>query len=147
MLWGQHVSLADARHWVLDPADPLLKDFPQKVWRVSGFITETGDNGKLREFLMSSAERSLAAKRKYTDELGMITAAFYEPVLRTGQRSGGTEPGNEKSEPTKENDKYTPGKLRAVVNIHYVDADDPKSTEALEAIQAAPAPTPSGPRS
>jgi hypothetical protein len=144
-LWGQHVSLADARHWVLDPADPQLKDFPQKIWGIRGFVTETGANGKLRQFLMSSAERSLAAKRKFTDETGMITAAFYEPD--SGARAPATDTGPEVPENLVENDKYRPGKLRAVVTIHYIDADDPKSGQALEAIQSAPAPTPSSPRS
>ena len=122
-LWGQHVNLADARHWVLDPASLSTA---QKVWRVSGFVTQTGNDGKLRQFVVSTPEKSLAAKRKFTEQMGLITAAFYDPV---GASRGALGPlaidaGNEVGERLPENEKYKPGKLRAVVHLYYADPGD-----------------------
>ena len=133
-VWGQHVSLEDARHYVLDPAKQRGS---RKIWRVSGFITETGENGKLREFVVSSAEQSLAAKREFTDQMGLITAAFFDPVARS--RGAGTMPGREWSEPLPEDADYTPGKLRAVVNIYYVDPDEPAPSQAPQSQSPPPA--------
>jgi hypothetical protein len=138
-LWGQHVSLNDARHFVLDPAGLRTA---RKLWRVSGFVTETGKNGKLREFLVSTPEKSLAAKVKFTEQMGLITAAFYDPVptsrgvpLNAGL---GTTAGRERSEDLSENDKYKPGKLRAVVHIDYVDPGDATPPPAAPPAPARP---------
>jgi len=121
-VWGQPVNLSDARHFVLDPADLTT---PRKIWRVSGFITETGENGKLREFVVNTAEKSLAAQRKFTEQMGLITAAFYDPVPGSrGMPPIGTEAGRERPEPLPENAKYRPGNLRAVVSIYYADPGD-----------------------
>lgn len=144
MLWGQHMNLEDARYRILDPAS--LKPEVPKVWAVRGFATVVGDEGKIREFVVSSAEQSLAAKRKFTDDIGLITVAFYEAVSARGKMA--TDAGKEKSEVIKVVSDYKPGKLRAVVNIHYVDADDPKATETVQAIQAPDAPpAPAAPQS
>lgn len=138
-LWGQHVNLADARHFVLDPADLRT---PRKIWRVSGFVTETGKDGKLREFVVNSAEKSLAAKRKFTEQMGLITAAFYDPVPAsrgmTLDSPIGTGAGRERSENLTENDKYKPGKLRAVVNLYYADPGDSTPPPAAPPAPARP---------
>ena len=105
---------------------------------MSGFITETGENGKLREFVVSSAEQSLAAKRKFTDQMGLITAAFFDPVARLA-RGNGTMAGRERPEPLPEDADYTPGKLRAVVNIYYVDPDEPAASQAPQSQSPPPA--------
>jgi hypothetical protein len=117
-VWGFPVNLADARHFVLDPAEIHT---PRKVWRVSGFITQTGTEGKLRQFVVSTAEEALASQRNFTEQIGLITAAFYDPT----PRPRGVKAGEEKTENLAENAKYVPGNLRAVVNIHYVDTNDP----------------------
>ena len=80
LIWGQHVNLADAAHWVLDPAKVKR---PRKLWAVRGFFTQTGDHGTLREFVVNLAAESLAARRKYTQDMGLITAAFYDSVSRS----------------------------------------------------------------
>ncbi|MDR3636239.1 MAG: caspase family protein [Isosphaeraceae bacterium] len=144
-LWGQHVNLADARHYVLDPA--TLKT-PRKIWRVNGFITETGTDGKVRDFVVSTAEKSLAAKRKFTDQMGLITAAFYDAVPTAGPLAVsrgatvgsalGTEAGTERSIDLPENEKYKPGKLRAVVNIYYSDPGDSTPPPAAPPAPARP---------
>jgi hypothetical protein len=126
-VWGQHVNLSDARAWVLDPSKLATA---RKLWRISGFVTETGENGKLREFVVSTGDQSLAAKRKYSQDIGMITAAFYDPVPRS--RGLGTIPGEERRERLPVDTQITPGNLRAVINIRYVDPDDPHAMESLE---------------
>jgi hypothetical protein len=138
LVWGQHVNLADARHFVLDPTKKDLKTGRTRTtWRVSGFVTKTGEDGELREFVVASADQSLAAKRKFTDNLGMITAAFYDPTPRS-RGPIGTDAGKVKKEKLTENAEYVPGNLRAVVNIHYVDPDDPSAMQSLETPEPAP---------
>jgi hypothetical protein len=138
-LWGQHVNLADARHFVLDPADLRT---PRKLWRVSGFVTETGKAGKLREFVVSTAEQSLAAKRKFTEQMGLITAAFYDPVPTSRgvalNSSIGTKAGRERTDDLPENDKYKPGKLRAVVHLYYAEPGDSTPPPAASPAPAGP---------
>jgi uncharacterized caspase-like protein len=154
MLWGQHVNLDDARYHILDPAalKPEVKKAWGNTWSIGGFATETGENGKLRQFLVGTAEQSLAAKRKFTEQLGLITVAFYE-ADRSGDEGRarghqGIIPGDEKKVKISEVVGYKPGKLRVVLNIHYVDADDPKAADSLQAIQSPDAPpAPSAPQS
>ena len=127
--WGAHVDLSEARAWVLDPYGPELKG-GAAVWNVPGFATTTGTNGKIREFLISDAENSLAARQKYTDEIGLITAAFY--YAGDGSRGGsgalGTQAGDEVSMDLTEYAGIKVGNLRGVVHIRYVDAEALRST-------------------
>ena len=51
-------------------------------------------------------------------------------------------PGGERSENLPEDADYTPGKLRAVVNIYYVDPDEPAPSQAP---QSQPPPAQPGP--
>jgi len=116
---GKRVNLDEARHWELDPAQGTL-------FAVRGFVTETGVQGKLREFLVTDADQSLAARQKFTDQIGLITAAFYTPVKpQPDPRSRGmlgTTLGNERNEQILEAERLVPGKLLSVVHIRYVDA-------------------------
>lgn len=113
--WGRHVSLEEARPWVLDPKE-------SRVFSVRGFVTETGAQGKLREFTVVDAAQSLAGKRKLTDQLGLITAAFYYPA--TEARALGTGAGRERTDNLTEKHAPEVGKLMGVINIRYVDADE-----------------------
>jgi uncharacterized caspase-like protein len=114
------VDLDDARPWLLDPNDPKSKQSGGELtWIVRGFVTETGVKGKLREFKVVDAAASLAARQQFTDQLGLITAAFYEPGQ---QRNVGTGMGDERNEVLTERAGPPVGRLRAVVNIRYVDA-------------------------
>jgi hypothetical protein len=141
LIWGQHVSLETARHWVLDPAK---RQGPKKNWRIRGFVTETGPNGRLRQFVIGSSDQSLAAKRKFTDEIGLITAAFYDPKPpKARSRGNAVIAGQEVPELLPENVELVPDKLRAVVNIRYVDPDEPASSESLDT-PPAPQPGPVG---
>jgi uncharacterized caspase-like protein len=127
--WGAHVDLSEARAWVLDPKGPELKG-GLPVWNIPGFATTTGTNGRIREFLISDAENSLAARQKYTDEIGLITAAFY--FAGDGSRSGsgalGTQAGDEVSMDLTERAGLKVGNLRGVVHIRYVDEEALRST-------------------
>jgi len=77
--WGAHVNLGEARPWVLDPKDEKLKG-GQPTWVIDGFVTKTGEDGELRRFIVVDAEQPLAGRQQFTDQLGMITVAFYAPA-------------------------------------------------------------------
>jgi uncharacterized caspase-like protein len=112
------VNLGDARAWLLDPAVS-----PNFV--VAGFVTETGVQGKLREFTVVDASQSLAARQKFTDQIGLITAAFYAPA--GGSRSVGTTLGNERvADLTERQGKV--GELLGLVHIRYTDGADGNTT-------------------
>lgn len=116
---GKRVSLDEARHWELDPAQGTM-------FAVRGFVTQSGVQGKLREFLVADADQSLAGRQKFTDQIGLITAAFYTPVKREAEPRPrgvlGTALGNQRNEQILEGEKVKPGNLLAVVHIRYVDA-------------------------
>lgn len=116
---GKRVNLAEARHWELDPAD--IQPALGPVWAIRGFVTETGVAGKLREFVVVDADESLAARRKFTDQVGLITAAFYAPA--GGERRVGTGLGKERDEEILKAHALTPGNLLGVVHIRYVEAE------------------------
>ncbi len=107
------VNLSEARAWVLDPA--VRSDFA-----VAGFVTETGVQGKLREFTVVDASQSLAARQQFTDQIGLITAAFYAPAGAT--RGAGTAAGRERQVDLTTRSGVQPGDLLGVVHIRYSDA-------------------------
>lgn len=113
MLWGQRVNLDEARAWELDPNYSTIN-------AVRGFVTETGPQGKLKEFTVVDAEKSLAARQQFTDQIGLITAAFYTP--KAGSRGLGTEAGTERDENIAKSKGIECGNLLGVVHIRYVDA-------------------------
>jgi hypothetical protein len=116
-VWGKHVNLDEARHWVLDPAD-------RREWRWSGFTTATGANGETREFVVAAEEYTLAARRKFTDNIGDITAAFYSPAGAARGRLG-VAAGEVRRENLVEREGIAAGNLLAVVHVRLVDADEP----------------------
>ncbi|HUY32456.1 MAG TPA: caspase family protein [Pirellulales bacterium] len=108
------VNLDAARHWVLDPGRSVVN-------AVRGFVTETSNRGKLREFKVVDAVASLAARRKFTEGIGLITAAFYAPA--GAERGGvGTGFGDVREEDLSERGGTRVGNLLGVVNIRYVEA-------------------------
>ena len=111
---GKRVNLDDARHWELNPAF-------SKVFAIRGFVTATETQGKLREFVVVDADSSLAVRQKFTDQIGLITAAFYVPA--SVPRKVGTGLGNERGEEFARSKDLKPGNLLSVVHIRYVDAD------------------------
>jgi len=122
---AQRVNLAEARAWWLDHAtqDKQGKTSPQ-VYAVRGFFSQADVNGKYRAFKVADAQQSLAARKQFTDQIGLITAAFYQPTAKRGSRSLGTTYGPEYDEQLDiyEGDEI-PGKLVGVVHIHYVEPE------------------------
>jgi uncharacterized caspase-like protein len=125
---GKRVNLDEARPWYLDPNDDgTIRQDGYATWAIRGFFSSTGTQGqgKLREFLVVDADQSLAARQQFTDQIGIITAAFYRRA--SGDRNLGTlgtELGQERTENIRERTERTqPGNLIAVVHIRYVDAD------------------------
>ena len=111
---ASRVNLSDARPWHLDPQSATL-------YAVRGFVTETGQAGKLREFRVVDAQDSLAARQQFTGQIGLITAAFYSPA--GGSRAIGTGLGAERQEEIGKADRVKVGNLIAVVNIRYVEPE------------------------
>jgi len=103
------VSLGEARHWVLDP---------NKRFSVKGFVNKTGEQGIYREFVVVDADESLAARKSFTDQVGLITVAFYQDKNRT-RGAAGTQQGAEVQQDLTVRQGTECGKMIAVVNIRY----------------------------
>ena len=120
---GKRVNLDQARSWVLDPSDPrVVRIQGNPTWAVHGFVTATGTQGqgKLREFKIVDASQSLAARQEFTDQIGLITAAFYAPA--SGGRGVGTDLGAERTEDLREREGVEVGNLLALLHFQYVEA-------------------------
>jgi hypothetical protein len=110
----RRVNLDAARAWYLDPK-------VQTTFAVRGFFSATSEGGKYNEFVVVDEQHSLAARERFTDQIGMITAAFYSP--KAGSRAVGTGLGTERSSTLQEKKKVQVGDLRAVIHIRYVEPD------------------------
>jgi hypothetical protein len=109
------VNLDEARHWILDPEK-------RKLAAVRGFFTGTGGGlGTYRQFKVVDAQDSLAARQQFTDQLGLITAAFYAPAA--GSRRVGTGFGEERTEAVEEQAGTECGDLLGVVHLRYVEPE------------------------
>ena len=71
------VNLDEARAWQVNPGT---------LNAVRGFVTEVGAGGKLRQFEIADASDSQAGRQNFTDQLGIITAAFYSVAPLPGPR-------------------------------------------------------------
>jgi len=108
------VSLDEARHWILDPKTA-------RVAAVRGFFTSTTEVGRYNEFKVVDAQQSLAARQQFTDQIGMITAAFYAP--KGGSRRIGTGLGEARTANVQEQGGTECGNLLAVVHLRYVEPE------------------------
>jgi hypothetical protein len=116
LIWGKRVNLDEARHYVLDPAF-------SRIFGIRGFATETGAQGKYREFVVAAAEHTLAARRQFTDQIGLITVAFYNPAGKS-RSALGTDAGQEGTADLTERGGVNVGSLIAVVHVRLVDAEE-----------------------
>jgi hypothetical protein len=118
---GQRVNLDEAQHWELDPKSPdatLIGNVP--TWAVRGFLEEKGLHGKVRQFTVVDGAQSLAARRQFTEQMGIITAAFYLPP--GGARGGlGVAPGGALAGKIGARKNESVGNLVAIVHLRYVD--------------------------
>jgi hypothetical protein len=103
------VNLGEARHWVLDA---------NKRFAVKGFVNKTGEQGIYREFVVVDADESLAARKSFTDQVGLITVAFYQDKNRT-RGAAGTQQGDEVQTDLTVRQGTQCGQMIAVVNIRY----------------------------
>ena len=127
-LWGSPVAhLDEAGHLFLDPNGAELRGGPP-AWEVYGFTTQTGKKGKVRLFEVVDANNSLAARQGFSEQIGLITVAFYAPA--SGSRDIGTAAGEEIDIEIQRRKGPRPGKLLGVVHIRYVE---PKVLENLSA--------------
>lgn len=120
---GKRVNLADAHCWVLDPKK-------QRTWGIKGFYHKPLSAGPLtpyNEFVVSSAHTQIAERTAFSDELGIITAAFYRGK-KQGVRLGPVQTlaGEERQEKVKRyRGNLTAGDLIGVINLHYFSPDSP----------------------
>lgn len=113
-----HVNLEEARHWVLDPISARTN-----VWAVRGFVSKTGEEGKLGRFTVADSDDTLGQRTRFDKEPGIITAAFYSPKA-TSRGSLVVVAGEEKDEFLKEAKRgETCGNLLEAIQIRYVNAD------------------------
>jgi len=114
---AQRVNLAEARYWRLDPSD---------VFGIRGFFSKLGEGGTYNEFKITDASSSLSERETFSDQLGIITAAFYAPKgeePRSRARGLMTEPGKEQKQNLRMYKDVDVGTLLAVINVHYVEPE------------------------
>ena len=108
------VNLAEARPWHLEPAG----DNPAP-YAFRGFYKE-GENGTkdtYNEFVVTNAPDSTAARRGYTENIGLITVALY---TATKPRAIGTKRGKEYQQDLETYEGgLVPGELLGVLHIRY----------------------------
>ncbi|TWT94699.1 caspase family protein [Stieleria varia] len=120
-VWGQPIThLNDAVPRLLDPNGPEVAGKIPK-WDLLGFMTKSGVGGQVREFTVVNAAESLANQRGYSDQIGLITVAFYAP--KADSRALGTAAGQTLDRNIRTYKGIKPGNLLGVVHIRYVDAD------------------------
>lgn len=121
---GKRVSLENARHWVLDPQDPDTVRNPKGVphWSIKGFVSIISQQGEMRRFTVVGAAESLAARHKFSDQIGIITAALFTVGGETS-RGIGTAAGEAVSERLKTDRRKDVGKMLSVVHIKYVERE------------------------
>jgi hypothetical protein len=113
------VNLDEARPWILDPKNGSL-------FAVRGFFSRlpeiSGDEGTYGAFTVVDGGESEAGRQNFTDQLGLITAAFYAP--KSSSRGVGdpfgTKYGREGRDKIELQKGVQCGNLLAVVHIHYV---------------------------
>ncbi|MBX9788770.1 MAG: caspase family protein [Pirellulales bacterium] len=140
---AKRVNLSEARAWVLDPKE-------SRKFVVKGFVSQTGKQGKIRKFTVVDGQQSLAARQEFTDQLGLITVAFYKPASESrlaGSPSTlgsalGTGAGEEVDADLSER-KMRVGELIGVVHLRYADEATIAATEQSPTDDEEITPTPS----
>ena len=115
-------DLAEARHWIINPKDPKqLIPGNRNVVAVLGFAIRVGKDGEIARFKVVDADHSLAARKNFTGQLGLITVAFYAPA---GARGVGVDFGEKVKidlDPVKD---ILAGQMLEVIHIRYFDPDE-----------------------
>ena len=120
---AQPVNLAEAQAW--GPLEPGLE------YGFTGFYLETGEDAVYDEFKLVDAQRSFASQAGYTDQLGIITVAFFDLLKKPppppppptagsrGVRSGVGSGGRHDTKTDTYDGDYIPGRMLAVMHIWY----------------------------
>ena len=124
------VNLDSARYWLLPPGFNGT---------IPGFFESTGTGAVGREFRVTTAPRSEAAQQGFTEQIGIITVAFYStriipPVPAETEREKwariasmrnrgalGTELGRQFTANLQERDDLELDQLLGIIHIHYSD--------------------------
>ena len=150
------VNLDSARYWLLPPGFNGV---------VPGFFESTGSNAVGREFRVTAAPRSEAVQKGFTEQIGIITVAYYstkkiQPPLAETEREKrarlaslrnrgalGTELGRQFETNLQTRDDLELDQLLGIIHIHYSDeafvgdsVSAPTTTSATETRQTAPLP-------
>lgn len=117
------VNLAESRAWYLEPATVGLNgEIKPMTYGINGFFKESndGNDDHYNEFVVTDAPDSAAARKEFTQQIGLITAAFYQSVSPPGPKRLGTGLGKEyKQYVEKYQGDKVPGGLIGVVHIRY----------------------------
>lgn len=109
--------LADAQAYYLTPENDRFA--------IEGFLTELGDKkGKLKYFMLGDVSESYANRRKYTEQLGIISVAFYEAVPSKRGGGVGIVDGGDGETEIEYLKGFRPGNLLSVLHLRYYDASD-----------------------
>lgn len=111
------VNLDRAKFWVMRP---------RIQYQIPGFFSSTGKAAEGREFRVTDADQSEAAKKRFTDQIGIITVAVYtlreqEPGTRSGGNRGdfGIELGDSFTADIKTRPNLEIDQLLQVIHLHY----------------------------
>jgi uncharacterized caspase-like protein len=116
---AMRVNLDDANPWILDAPDDKN---PDGTCAVRGFFSTPDADAKYREFKVVDRQDSLAARQDFTDQIGLITAVFYNfKGAARGIGIGAGKEGTNRVDLVK--DAPEVGNMLAVVNIHYVEPE------------------------
>jgi caspase domain-containing protein len=116
------VNLAEARPWYLDPAEVASDGtITPTTYCIRGFLQEPAgvdeESPDGWEFIVKDAPESAAARKGYTDQIGLITAALYLPKK---PRAVGTGLGDGYRQRTEYyRGGLLPGDMIGVINIRY----------------------------
>ena len=110
------VNLSDARAWVMQR---------NKEFKIEGFYDASGKNSTLQRFQVVDADESAAARKNYTEQLGLITIGFFEPTMIAAHAPveddiGTGAGGMEKVHLETYQGGLIPGPMMAVFNIRYL---------------------------
>ena len=116
------VSLEEARPWVVTKKDS------GKKFVVRGFYNVDNKTDTLRRFQVVDADESVAARKNYTEQIGLITVAFYKgklgtPTLQSRGSIGAGMGSVENTQVTRYAGDKIPGDMIAVYNIRYMTSE------------------------
>ena len=121
MTFAPRVALDEARAWFVDAN--------KEIW-FQGFYDANGKSDSMGRFQIVDADQSIAARKNYTEQLGLITIAFYGPAPKKRGIGTYTTP-QERIQLKYYQGNQQPGEMLAVFNIRYMTPEALKSVRSL----------------